>query len=288
MKDNHWGKIRQVLIWVLVLNWFVAILKLIFGYVVKSQSMVADGFHSFSDGASNIVGLVGIWYASFPRDKDHPYGHKKYETFAAIIIALLLFLVCINIARESMLRFFHQLSPQIGIYSFAVMALTMAINFVVMRYEYKRGMALHSDILVSDSMHTKADLLTSVSVIVSFIFIKIGYPVFDAIFAIVIAIFIGHAGYEILRNSSKVLCDQAAVDPLVIKKVVMATRGVVQCHKIRTRGREDDIHIDLHVLLDDKTSLREAHEISYEIEGNIKKQIPGVADVVVHIEPVGR
>ena len=71
MKNNHWGQIRKVLLFVLALNWLVAILKLIFGYLIKSQSMVADGYHSFSDGASNIVGLFGIWYASFPRDKDH-------------------------------------------------------------------------------------------------------------------------------------------------------------------------------------------------------------------------
>lgn len=285
-KNTHWDKIRKILIAILILNWLVAFLKLIFGHMVKSQSMVADGYHSFSDGASNIIGLIGIWYASTPRDKEHPYGHKKYETFASVAIGLLLFLVCFNIARESVLRFMNPVLPQINVLSFLIMAVTMAINFGVMRYEHRRGKALGSDILVADAMHTQADILTSLSVIAAFVFIKMGYPVFDAIFAIIIAFFIGHAGFEILRSSSQVLCDQAVLDPKIIKQVCLSTPGVVQCHKIRTRGRQDDIHIDLHVLLDDDTTLKKAHQISYSIEANIKKQIPGVADVIVHIEPV--
>lgn len=285
-RDSNWVKIRKILITILVLNWLVATLKLVFGYFVKSHSMVADGFHSFADGASNIIGLVGIWYASFPRDKDHPYGHKKYETFTAILIGLLLFLACINIVRESFLRFFNPVLPNINVLSFIVMVITMAINFLVMRYEKRQGKVLNSDVLVSDAMHTQSDMLTSFTVIASFIFVKIGLPVFDPIFALIIAVFIGYAGVEILRHSSRVLCDTAALDPKVIKKVCMSVEGVVQCHKIRTRGRQDDIHIDLHVLLDDATSLKKAHEISYEIEESMKTQIPGVVDVVVHLEPV--
>lgn len=286
MKDNHWAQIRTVLIIVLALNWLVAALKLVFGYLIKSQSMIADGFHSFADGASNIIGLAGVWYASFPRDKDHPYGHKKYETFAAIGIAFLLFLICFNIIRESFLRFSKPVLPSVNMQSFMVMIFTTLVNFGVMRYEYRKGKVLSSDILVADSMHTRADILTSFSVMAAFIFIKSGLPIFDTIFALIISIFIGHAGYEILHSSSEILCDQAAVDTEIIKKVVMSTSGVAQCHKIRTRGRSDDIHIDLHVLLDDSTPLKKAHEISYAIENNIRKQIPGVTDVIVHIEPL--
>ncbi|MDD5004953.1 MAG: cation diffusion facilitator family transporter [Candidatus Omnitrophica bacterium] len=286
MKDNHCANIRKILIVILFLNWLVAILKIVFGYLVKSQSMTADGYHSFSDGASNIIGLIGIWYASFPRDRDHPYGHKKYETFASVGIALLLFIVCVNILREGFDRFLSPVLPSINLVSFAVMAVTMIINFLVMRYEHKRGLELNSDILVSDSLHTRADMLTSLSVIAAFIFIKMGYPIFDTIFAVVIVFFIGHAGFEILHSSSQVLCDQAVLEPETVKKITMSIEGVAQCHKIRTRGRKDDMYIDLHVLLADNTTLKKAHQISYAIENKIKHEIPGVSDVVVHIEPL--
>lgn len=286
MQGNRLTQIKKILIAILVLNWLVAILKLIFGYIFKSQSMIADGYHSFSDGASNIIGLIGIGYASMPRDRDHPYGHKKYETFTAIVIALLLFLLCFNILRGSFIRFFNPTIPQITLVSFLIMIFTMIINFGVARYEYKKGKVLNSDILISDSMHTRSDILTSFSVLAAFVFIKMGYPIFDAIFAIIIAIFIGGAAFEILQTSSGILCDQAVIDAEIIKKVAMSTEGVIRCHKIRTRGRRDDIHIDLHVLLEDNTPLKKAHEISYSIENNIKKQIKGVTDVVVHIEPI--
>ena len=286
MKANNWNRIRKILLVVLFLNWLVAALKVIVGCTIKSQSMIADGYHSFSDGASNIIGLIGIWFASFPRDKDHPYGHKKYETFASTGIALLLFVVCFNILRESFLRFINPVLPQINSISFMVMISTMIINFMVMRYEYREGKALGSDVLIADAMHTRSDILTSFSVIAAFIFIKMGFPIFDTIFAVIIAIFIGHIGFEILYRSSRVLCDQAVIDPAIIKKIVTSMEGVVECHKIRTRGRRDDVHIDLHVLLDDATPLKKAHEISYSIENTIKKNIPGTTDVVVHIEPL--
>ncbi|MDD5292355.1 MAG: cation diffusion facilitator family transporter [Candidatus Omnitrophica bacterium] len=285
--NKHWDNIRAILIGVLLLNWLVAAFKLVFGYAVHSQSMVADGYHSFADGASNIIGLVGIWYASFPRDADHPYGHKKYETFASIGIAILLFVVCFNILHEALARLLNPVIPQVTAVGFIIMFMTMCVNFVVMTFERRKGKMLNSDILVSDSMHTRADILTSLTVITSFVFIKMGYPIVDTIFAAVIALFIGYAGMEILRKSSRVLCDEAVVDPEVIRKIVNSNEGVVQCHRIRTRGRKDDVYIDLHVLLDDNMSLKQAHEISYLIERSIKKQIPGVSDVVVHLEPVG-
>ncbi|MFH1778110.1 MAG: cation diffusion facilitator family transporter [Candidatus Omnitrophota bacterium] len=284
-KDSRWNKIRKILVTVLILNLLVAVLKLVFGRIVNSHSMVADGFHSFSDGASNIVGLVGIWYASFPIDKDHPYGHKKYETFASIVIAILLFIVSFYILHESFARMLNPVLPKINFISFIVMLSTMAINFGVMRYEHNQGLRLKSDVLTSDAMHTQADMLTSLSVIAAFIFIKLGYPIFDTLFALLIATFVGHAGLEILRASSQVLCDQAVLDPKVIKKICLSVEGVLQCHKIRTRGRQDAIHVDLHALLNGETTLKKAHQISYAIEDSIKKGIPGIADVIIHIEP---
>jgi len=285
-KNPRSASIHKVLLVILLLNWFVAILKLIYGHITKSQSMAADGFHSFSDGASNIVGLLGIWYASFPKDKEHPYGHKKYETFASIGIALLLFIVCFNIIQESFYRFSNPVLPQIGLASVIVMLVTLAINFFVMKYEYKRGKELKSDILASDSLHTKADIFTSCSVLVAFIFIKAGYPIFDTIFAFVIVLFIGKSAIDILRYSSDVLCDKAVLDAKQIRDIVMAVPGVLRCHEIRTRGREDDIHVDLHVLLADNIPLKDAHQLSSDIEKTIMSKILGVADVVVHLEPI--
>jgi len=284
--QKHYSKIRRVLVIVLILNWAVAAAKIIYGFITHCQSMAADGFHSFSDGASNIIGLVGIHLAGQPTDKDHPYGHRKYETLFSLGIAVMLFVVAFNLAKEGLKRIYNPAMPLIDIGSFAVMIVTLAINLYVMQYERRRGIALKSDILVSDAMHTRADILTSLSVIAALVFIKMGFPILDPIVTILISIFIAYAGFEIVKKSSDVLVDSAAIlDVNRIEDIVLSVKSVKTCHKIRTRGRPDDIHVDLHVQVSPDMHVDNAHKISYAIEEAIKKGIPEVTDVVVHIEP---
>jgi len=162
----------------------------------------------------------------------------------------------------------------------------MGINTLVMKYEYGQGKSLRSDFLVADSMHTKADILTSLSVIVALIGIKLGFGIIDPITTLVISIFIAHAGLEIIKDASKVLCDTVAIlDTAKISGIVMTVKGVKECHKIRTRGRPDDICIDLHVQVDPGMHMDHAHKICYAVEEAIKSKIPEVTDVLVHIEP---
>jgi len=285
--QEHYKPIRRILILVLILNWVVALAKIIYGSLSQCSSMTADGFHSLSDGASNIVGLIGIHFACQPKDVSHPYGHKKYETIFSLGIAVLLFILAFNLAKKGMASLFNPIVPQINILSFMVMIATMAVNFGVMRYEHRKGKALKSDILISDAMHTKADIFTSLSVIIALIAIKLGYPILDPIATIIISLFIAHAGYDIIKEASAVLCDSAAIlDNKRITSIVMGIKGVSACHKIRTRGRPDDIHLDLHVQVNANMHIDNAHKISYAIEEAIKKRIPEVTDVVVHMEPV--
>jgi cation diffusion facilitator family transporter len=284
--EDRFQKIRRILIDILFLNWGVAAAKLIYGWLTHSASMTADGFHSFSDGSSNIIGLLGIWIASRPIDESHPYGHKKYETLTSVGISALLFVVCINVVREGILRFLQPVIPEVTFMSFLVMGVTLAINVAVMVYETRIGRALKSDILISDALHTRADILTSSSVIVTLIGIKLGYSILDPIASLVIAIFIGYAGVEILKESSRVLSDGVAIRIDEIEKVVLSIKGVKECHHIRSRGRPDDIHIDLHVLVDPDMHVHKAHHLSYAIENKIKRDFQGVTDVVVHMEPM--
>jgi cation diffusion facilitator family transporter len=266
----------------------VALAKIIYGLLTKCESMTADGFHSLSDGTSNVICLIGIHFAGQPIDKDHPYGHKKYETLFSLAVAALLFLVCFNLIKEGIDRLRHPAIPQIDAISFIIMLATLAINFWVMRYEYKKGSLLKSDILVSDSLHTRADIFTSLSVISGLALMKFnpGLAILDPIITLMISLFIAQAAFEIIKQSSSVLCDTAVImDDKKISDIVLAVKGVKNCHKIRTRGRADDIHIDLHVQVNRKMHMDEAHKISDNIEEALEKGIPGVTDVVVHMEP---
>jgi cation diffusion facilitator family transporter len=283
---EHYRHIRKILLFILLLNWLVALAKIIYGLSSRCGSMTADGFHSLTDGASNIIGIIGIHFACQPKDTDHPYGHKKYETFFSLGIAGLLFMLAFNLARGGVGRFFNPATPQVDAKSFIVMLITIAVNLWVTRYERKKGEMLRSDILTSDALHTKADIFTSISVIVALIVIRLGYPIFDPIVTIIISLFITHTAFQILKESSAILCDSVAMmDDKKISDIVMGIKGVKTCHKIRTRGRPDDIYVDLHVQVSPNMHIQAAHNISYAIEEAIKKEIPEVTDVVVHLEP---
>jgi cation diffusion facilitator family transporter len=283
---QHYKKIRKILLIILALNWGVALAKIIYGLSSRCFSMTADGFHSLSDGTSNLIGILGIYFACQPVDKDHPYGHKKYETLFSLGIAGLLFVVAFNLLKQGWLRLHNPVSFQTDLGSFAVMLITLAVNIYVMRYEYRAGKTLKSDILVSDSLHTRADIFTSLSVIISLIVTRLGFILIDPIVTILISLFIGYSAFKIIKQSSDVLCDTAVfLDDQKVKDIVLKIDGVAACHKIRSRGRIDDIYIDLHVQVDPSMHIDNAHQISYRIEEAIKSAIPGITDVVVHMEP---
>jgi cation diffusion facilitator family transporter len=284
MKENY-PEVQRVLLIVLVLNLIVAAAKFIFGFLANSLSMIADSVHSLFDSTSNIIGLVGIRTACKPPDREHPYGHGKYETFATIGIALLLLVTAFGIVGGSISRLLAPVMPEITMVTFAVMLATTLTNIVVSRYERDKGEELYSTILVADSYHTRSDIYASVSVMLGFLAVKLGYPVFDPLIALLISAIIAKTAYDILRSSSVILCDSSVVDEHVILKVVKSVSGIWGCHKIRTRGSENEIYVDLHVLVRSDMSVDKAHELSEIVEEKLKREIPGVRDVVVHIEP---
>ena len=280
--------IKRVLILVLILNWGVAVAKVILGFLTRSTSIMADGLHSFSDGSSNIVGIVGIAMASRPKDKDHPYGHGKMENFAAIGIAMMLFMLALEILRESVETLRSPRMPEINAISFVVMAGTILVNYMVTRYEFRRGKELKSDILVADSFHTKTDIYVSFAVIAGMIGIKLGFPRVDPIMSLFIVFMIGRMAVAVLRHTSYVLCDKAVIDSQEISAIAMMVKGVKNCHQIRTRGREDQIMVDLHINVDESMRVGDAHDLADKIEDAVKAKFAGVSEVIVHIEPETR
>lgn len=285
MKKENYIEVRKVLFYILILNIAVALAKLIYGTMTKTGSMVADGYHSLSDGTSNVVGLIGIWIASKPPDENHPYGHQKVETLSTIFISVLLFFVSYEIITGAYGRFQNPIMPDINIWSFGVMIATLAVNLFVVIYENKKGKELKSSILISDAKHTQSDIYVSLSVIGSLIAIKLGFLIVDSLVSVVIAILIIKSGIEILLDAINVLIDGSIINSSEIYYKVVAHPEVIYCHKIRTRGKEDQIMIDLHVGIDGNETIKHGHEISHEIEDMLKSEIDGVSEVIVHVEP---
>lgn len=286
VEQNNYIKVRNVLLGILLLNILVATAKIIYGLITKTSSMIADGYHSFSDGTSNIVGLVGIWIASRPADENHPYGHHKFETLSTIVISLILFFISFKILINAYDRIKSPVAPEINSLSFIIMVVTLVINIFVTTYEAKKGRELKSSILISDAMHTRSDIYVSISVIISLIAVRFGLVFIDAIVAAVIAILIIKAGLEILIPGINVLSDAKMINSEKIYELVMKVPEVRYCHKIRTRGKENHIMIDLHVGINKDFTLEYSHRLAHNIEDMLKEQLEGVSEVIVHLEPV--
>ena len=277
--------ISRVLIRVLYLNLAVAAAKLVFGYATGAVSIISDGFHSLTDSASNVMGLVGLRVARKPPDADHPYGHRKFETLSAAAIFVFLILVVVEVVRAAIDRLAGGTTPVVTPMSFVVMLITLATNVAVVRYETSQGRALTSELLLADATHTKSDVLTSCAVLVSLAAVWLGFPLADGIGGLVVAVFIAHTGIEIARDTSRVLSDRVVMDEDAIRRVVMSVPNVLGCHHIRTRGSADHTFLDLHVWVRGDASLDEAHRISHVVKDKVMDTYPQIADAIIHIEP---
>lgn len=286
MQVGNYKEVKKVLWIILFANLFVAILKIVVGTFIKSASMIADGFHSMSDGSSNIVGLIGVSIAAKPNDKEHPYGHRKFEVIASLFIGAMLVFVGGNIILEAIDRFKNPISPSITVESLIALLLTLVINILVTKYESKKGKKLSSYILVSDAKHTKSDIYVSIGVLVALVGVKLGLPpIIDPIASLIISGFILHSAYEVFKESTAVLVDQATVEEEYIKSIVKEFEEVEGVHKIRSRGSINDIHIDMHVLVNPNISVEKSHILTHEIEDKIKERLKMNVQVIVHIEP---
>lgn len=279
------GAVKRVLIYTLIANSAVALVKILFGHFTNSISILSDGFHSLFDGVSNVVGLIGISIASHPPDKRHPYGHRKFETLFTLIIAAMIFMTCYQILKNAYESLFNSSKATVTPTSFIIILITLMINVIVMFYESRKGRELNSEFLIADARHTKSDIFVSLSVILGLILFRAGYTRADAIVAVIIALLIAKMGYEIIREASSVLVDTVCIDTGSIEKALMDVEGVKGCHDIRTRGTINSIFLDLHVCVRPDITLEEAHEIADRVEEVIKASFPDVVDVVVHVEP---
>ena len=279
-------RIAFVLWLTLFLNWLVSLLKITLGLWTHCMVITADGVHSLADGASNIVGLIAIYFSGRPADDSHPYGHRKYETFGALLIAVFLIAVAGGILREALQGFIRPRTPEVNGLSFGLMGFTLLVNLFVVFYERKKARLLQSEFLLSDSQHTLTDIFVTISVFAALFGIYYKVPYVDSVFSGGIAGFIILTAVRIMKRTSDVLCDRAVLDTDNIEKIARTVAGGRACHEIRTRGSRDNIHIDLHVLVDSDMTVADSHSLANRVERDIRKEIQGVIDVVVHIEPI--
>lgn len=284
--EERYRSIQRVLLAALAVNLMLAAGKLFLGWMQGSLSVMSDGVHSVLDGAGSVIGLVAIHVAAMPPDPRHPYGHRKFEVLATLVLAGLLLLSCWEILGSAITRMARPSSvPDFSWSGVAFLLATLGINFALSQYEARRGRELESPLLVADAAHTRSDMATTLLALCGLFTARIGWPMLDAVAAILIVAIIGCAAYRIIMESVDTVADARRLDPAAIRRVVEAIQGVENAHNIRSHGMSNDIHIDLHLRVDKAMTARQVFEIEKQVVADLKARFPGVTEVAIRHEP---
>ncbi|ODA43802.1 Cobalt-zinc-cadmium resistance protein [Thermodesulfovibrio sp. N1] len=279
-------QIKKVLLITLFLNLTVSTAKIIYGWLTNSVAIYSDGFHSLFDGISNMGGLIALSIASHPPDREHPYGHRKFETVFAIFIGVLMSLTALEIIRNVYQSFIEGKKPETDEKAFIVLVFTLIVNIFVAFYEKKKGKELKSEFLIADSAHTRSDIYITLGVIGSVTLTTFTEFYFiDPLAGLIVGVFVAREAILIIKESANILADRTAIDGNKIVSIVETCSDVEACRDVRTRGTAGQIFVDLKILINPSISVSEAHDIAEKVEELIKKEFPDVVDVVVHVEP---
>ncbi|PSN20177.1 cation-efflux pump [filamentous cyanobacterium CCP5] len=283
--DDNRSRVRYVLILTLILNLTVVVIKGGVGWWTGSLSLLADALHSITDSANNVLGLVTNQLADPKPDRDHPYGHHKYEAVGALGIAAFLGIACFEVLKGAIERIVVGGSPiQVNAYALWLMLLVLGINIFVAFYERRVGLSLGSKILVADAHHTMSDVWITIAVIGGLIGIWQGLQWLDIVLAFPVALLVFKSGWSVLRENLPWLVDEMAIAPEAIHRCVMQVPGVVNCHDIASRGLLGrQVFIDMHLIVE-PTDVDSAHSITEEVEQALENAY-GPTRVTIHLEP---
>jgi cation diffusion facilitator family transporter len=284
---DHRQAVRKVLVITLVLNLLVVGLKSLVGFWTGSLSLLADALHSVTDSANNVLGLVTNQLASPHPDRDHPYGHQKYEAVGALGIAAFLGIACFEILKNAGERLISGGEPvKMSAIALWIMLLVLGINIGVAFYERRVGLQLGSKILIADAHHTMSDVWITISVLGGLVGVWLGWQWLDLVMAFPVALLVFKSGWNVLRENLPWLVDEMAIAPEAIHTEVMRVPGVVNCHEIASRGLLGrQVFIDMHLIVEPR-DLKDAHEITEHVEAVLEEKF-GPTRVTIHLEPLG-
>ena len=273
-------------------NSLLIALKLAAGAITGSIAIITEAVHSSIDLVASIVAFVSVRKADEPADEDHPYGHAKVENLAAAIEGMLILVGAGIIVYEATRRLVAEAEVESLGVGIAVIGFSTVANLAVSTYLYRQARLTDSPALEGDAAHLRTDAATSGGVLVALVLVEVtGVQLLDPITALLVAVAIVGAGVRILARSSRVLVDEALPESeLDAVREAIERHGapeVAGFHKLRARRAGSRRYVDLHVQFADGTSLRRAHEVSHELEGDIRARLRG-ADVLIHLEPEER
>jgi cation diffusion facilitator family transporter len=268
-------------------NTLLVLLKLIAGALSGSVGVLSEAAHSATDLVASWIALFAVRAADIPPDEDHPYGHGKIESLSGMAEALLIFLAGIYIVYEAVTKLAHKGRPHSTGLGIIVMGISVVVNILVARHLFNVARKTDSLALSSDAEHLRADVFTSVGVIIGLVLVRFtGLWWIDPVVALAVALMILHASWRLTRGALNPLLDtQLPPDELeTVRGVLESDPVVLAYHKLRARKSGSFRLVDAHVLMDDNLTLLQAHDLTEALEDRIREKLPNT-EVTLHTEP---
>ncbi|OIJ07711.1 cation-efflux pump [Anaerobacillus arseniciselenatis] len=291
-KDERFKKV-QFAAWVGIIgNIVLALIKGIVGWIAGSRALVADAVHSASDVVGSVAVLIGVRAAKLPPDKDHPYGHGKAESIAAIIVAVLLFIVGFEIALSA-IKSFNEPIQVPGVIAIYAVIFSIIVKELMFRYKYRLGKKYRSEALITDAWHHRSDVFSSFAALLgigaSIVGGYIGVPWLvyaDPLAGLFVSILILKMAYSLGKQSihnalDHVLHDEDTVE---MRHTAKEVEGVLSIDEFLAREHGHYVIIDIKIGVDPHITVEQGHAIGKNVKAQLIK-LEHVQDVRVHINP---
>ena len=272
-----------------VINVVLSALKVIAGVFAHSSAMISDAVHSLSDVFSTFVVMIGIHISSKDSDKDHQYGHERYESVASIILATMLGLTGAGIGYAGIKAILYGADELKAPGMLALLAAVISIIVKELMFWYTKAGAekINSGALMADAWHHRSDALSSVGSLIGIGAARLGYPIFDPIASIVICLFIFKAAFDIYKDAVNKMVDASVDEETLeqIREVIAKQEGVLGIDEIRTRLFGSRYYVDVEISADGNQTLWQAHAIAEKVHDIIEEQFRDAKHVMVHVNP---
>jgi len=271
-------------------NMSLVILKMIAGILMGSISVISEAIHSGIDLIASIVAYFSIKRSLEPADKDHPYGHGKFENISGFFEAILIFVAAGIIIYEAIRKLIHPIEVEKLGWGIIIMFISVIANIFVSRTLFKIARREKSIALEADAMHLSVDVFTSIGVFAGLLIIKFtGISIFDPIVALIVAGLILKAAWDLTRRSLEDLADKSLPEQeiSVVHNILSNYKQIKSFHKLRSRKSGKQRELDIHIEIDGDIQIDIAHELCDEIEKDIKSHLEDTY-VLIHVEPCNR
>ena len=275
-------KVRLIIIIEGLANLVVLVAKLIVGLSTGSLAVLGDAVHSLTDVANNVLAWVVMRYSSKPADREHPYGHRKFETLAVFFLASLLVVFAFELGMHAIRK--EEAEVISSSVELIIMLGVLTVNICLATWQRWWAIRLDSDILRADANHTFADVLTTIVIIAGWQLSAMGYLWLDRACALGVAGLIMYLAYILFKRAIPVLVDESAIDPRLLSRAVSGVAGVEKVCRVRSRWMGSERAVDMVIRVDPALSTEESHRIADEIESLLETRF-NVSDISIHVEP---